>query len=74
MVVHNLDIVGVSVFPSKANAPLLIDPNAVKPFEVSRQGFKAVGRRDQQVLQTCGRIDHEEFPKSGPLDVRRQFA
>jgi hypothetical protein len=35
VVVHNLSIVRVSIAPDEAEAPLIVDPNAVLPFPVA---------------------------------------
>jgi hypothetical protein len=31
MIIHNLNLVSIAIPPLKANAPLLVDPNAVLP-------------------------------------------
>jgi hypothetical protein len=37
MVINDLDIIGITVLPHKANAPLLVDPDAVLPLPVTVQ-------------------------------------
>jgi len=50
VIVDNLDIVRVSVLPSKADAPLVVDANAVLTLSVAAQGFEPVARGGAQVL------------------------
>jgi hypothetical protein len=38
MVVHDLDFKGVSINPLEADAPLVVDPNAVLPLAVTAKG------------------------------------
>jgi hypothetical protein len=40
MVIRNFHIERITVFPTKANAPLIIDPNAPLPKTVAFQGFQ----------------------------------
>jgi hypothetical protein len=46
--------------PLKADAPLLIDPDAELPLAVSPEGFKAVARQQHQALaRDGGPEDHQ---------------
>ncbi len=45
MVVNDFDIMGRIVFPSKANAPLVIDPDTVLTGTVSPEQLQPVVRR-----------------------------
>jgi hypothetical protein len=42
VVVHDFDIVGVSFAPMKADAVLIVDPDAVLSDAVSFQGFEPI--------------------------------
>jgi hypothetical protein len=57
VVVDDLDVEGVTINPAEDDAPLLIDPNAVKPVEVTAQSFEVVARRYTQVVQVAGSVD-----------------
>ena len=35
MIVYNLDVIDVAIFPKEANPPLLIDPYAILAFSVA---------------------------------------
>jgi hypothetical protein len=63
MVVDNLDVFGDALTPDKANAPLVIDPDAVLAVAVTLEGFQSVTRRGTQVSQHFGIFDHIKFPR-----------
>jgi len=65
MVIRDLDLVGISGLPTKANAVLLIDPNAVLPPSLASQAFESVTRRDGQISQVADPANLIEFPPSG---------
>jgi hypothetical protein len=44
MIVHDLDAVGVSVAPFEADAPLIVDPDAVLSFAVSQEVLAPISR------------------------------
>lgn len=48
MVIGDLDFVGVAVFPSKADAPLVVDSNAVLAFTIASQCFESVAGRNAE--------------------------
>lgn len=49
MVVHNLDVRRIAVFPSEADAPLLIDPDAVLTFAVTLERFQLIRGWDREI-------------------------
>lgn len=49
MVIDDLDVIRIAAFPDKADAPLLIDSDAVLPFTVMMQRLQIVGRGDAHV-------------------------
>lgn len=51
MVIDNLDLVGITLPPDRANSPPVIDADTVLPLAVSFQRFKTVSRRNLQALQ-----------------------
>jgi len=42
MVIHNLNVVGISTTPYKADAPLIVDANAVLSFSVTFERFQSI--------------------------------
>jgi hypothetical protein len=61
MVIHDLHIVGVAVLPAKADAPLIIDANAVLSLSIPSQRLRPVARRCPKVLKRARVVDLEQF-------------
>jgi len=74
VVVGDLDILGVTLGPSEANSPLIVDPNAHLPCAVSFQSFESITGWIAQVLNCgCG-IELAEFAKRSILNPGRKPA
>jgi len=56
MVVHDFHFVSVPVAPHKADAPLIVDPNAVLPFPVAEKSFQAISSRSSQIGELPGKM------------------
>jgi hypothetical protein len=67
MVVTNLHVVGVAVFPNEAYAPLLVDPDAVLTGTSPSKSLEAVSGRNAQIHERLRRIDLRELPQSDSL-------
>ncbi len=63
MIIDDLHIFGASFCPPKANAPLIIDTNAVLPGSLAFEGFKAIARWHFQIVQSG---DDFELPQLSP--------
>lgn len=74
MIIHYLDVVGISTPPFKADAPLVVNANAVLTLSVARQLLEAIRRRYAQILQDLGCVQDPESPSCNSLDVLRKFA
>ena len=61
VVIQNLNVGGPALRPAKAHAPLLVHADAVLSFAVAFEGFQPVARRNAQVFELCGCMDHDEF-------------
>ena len=72
VVVHNLNAVnaGMLFIPTKADAPLIVDANAVLPFAVTAQGLQMIPRRGTQVHQCRCRIESLQTAACCPFDGR----
>jgi hypothetical protein len=57
VIIHYLDIPGVSIFPMKADSPTIIDSDAPLPFPISRQLLQPVAWRRAQKIETCRSIE-----------------
>jgi len=73
MIVHDFDIMSISVAPSKADSPLIVDTDAVLPASVPRQFLQPGCRWNPEVIQLLGRIDHDQFSQRTPLEARRKL-
>src|SRR5829696_2900235 len=61
VVVHDLDVLRASLGPGKADAPLVVDPDAVlAPSVAALERLQPVARRDTKVVEVHRSIeDHE---------------
>lgn len=51
MVVGDADFVGIAVFPDEADAPLIVDTNAVLSPPVAAEGFKMIAWWGAQIVK-----------------------
>jgi len=49
MVIHNLDFERVSIGPTEADAPLVVDPDAVLPLAIARQSLQTIARDGSKI-------------------------
>jgi hypothetical protein len=55
MVIYDFDFVDVFAFPTKAEAPLVIDADGMKSNQIATQSLQMITRRYCQILQNfCG--------------------
>ncbi|HET7540187.1 MAG TPA: hypothetical protein VFK05_09955 [Polyangiaceae bacterium] len=74
MIVDDLDIVRVGSKPAEADAPLIIDSDAVLANPVPGEFLEAIGWRNAEVEEAGRGIKHDELAKGNSLEVRRQSA
>jgi len=68
MVVNNFDFVGVSNAPYKANAPLIVDADAVLPLSIPFQALAAASRQCRKRSDIHSGIEDVQFAKRRALD------
>jgi hypothetical protein len=68
VVVDDLDIVGIASLPSEADAPLVVDANAVLAPAVALERLPLIAGRGRQVLENSSAVQIEQLPASRPLD------
>jgi hypothetical protein len=68
VVIHDLNVVRIAVTPREADAPLVIDSNAVRPRAAALQQFKLVSRRHAKILQPPCLMQVQKLPPRRPLD------
>jgi hypothetical protein len=61
VVIDDLNVVGVAPLPTKADAPLVIDPDTVLASSIALQQLQTVSRRDPQVLEGLGSMEHPKL-------------
>ena len=74
MIVDDLDIVRVGSDPAEADAPLIVDSDAVLASPVPGEFLKAVCGRNAQVAEAGRGIECDEFAKGNSLKVSRHSA
>jgi hypothetical protein len=68
MVIDDLDLVSVSLTPCEANAPLIVDADAVLAFAVTFQSLQSVARQRRKGAQIGRGVEHIQFSQRLPLD------
>jgi len=72
VVVHDLNIVRITLAPPEANSEALVDADTVLAFPVSRELLQMVAGREPEVGQALSVVQHPEFPVGNLLDVGRE--
>jgi len=72
VVVHDLDVVGAGGSPSEAEAPLLVDADAVLPGTIAGQLLEAVTWWDPEITEGLGGIEDQEFAQRCALRGSRR--
>ena len=62
MTVHDLDFKGVGIDPPEADAPTVVDPNAVLPVAINPQGLQAITWNRSEVRQGRCCMDVVKLP------------
>ena len=68
MIVNDLNFVGISVSPNEADAPLIIDSNAVLALAIAAQAFEPVSSRSGQIAELPREMHLVKFPPSDSLN------
>jgi hypothetical protein len=61
VIVHNLHVQGIAAAPDEADAPLIVNTNAVLTMAIPVQGFQMIPRRGCQIAQFRGAIQLPEL-------------
>src|SRR5215475_10247302 len=72
MVIDDFGIRRSSLFPHKANSPLVIDANRILAFPIRLQCLETIARRDTKITQNASLIQQTKFSQSVVLDLGRQ--
>jgi hypothetical protein len=63
VIIDDLHIVRFSVCPNEADAPLVVDPDAVLSNSISPQPFKPVSRGSLEFLQSLRAVQIQQFSR-----------
>jgi hypothetical protein len=69
VIVHDFDVVGVTLLPDEAQAIAVVDADAVLSFTVTVQFLQAVARWDAQIIQADGGVQDEQFAQGRALQI-----
>jgi hypothetical protein len=72
MVIGNPDLIGVWLFPSKAEMPLVIDADTVLPGPIALQGLEPIAGRRKQIRQSVSLIQVDQLTPRCSLYVWRK--
>lgn len=61
MIVGNLHVIGVMIFPGEANPIFVVDPDGVLAGSLTHQSVKLVSRRDLQIVQFGRGVHHVQL-------------
>ncbi len=74
MVVDDLGVPRRAGVPDEADAPSVVDTNAVLAPAIAPQSLQSIAGRRAQVVEPAGRIKHQKLQPRALLDRRRQAA
>jgi hypothetical protein len=69
MVIHDLDMFCTLFLPTEADAPLIVDTNAVLAGTVAFESFKAISGRNPQIVQPAGNFELPQLPSCNRGDI-----
>lgn len=72
MVIDDLYTLRMAVLPEKADSPLIINANAIRPLAITLQRLKPIRRRQPKILQPDSRINRIEFHEGPLLNLTRE--
>jgi hypothetical protein len=67
MVVGYFNVIGVSVFPAKADSPLIVNPYTMLTLAIALQSLETVARGDSEVLKVPGPVKVQELSPCNPF-------
>lgn len=69
MIVHNLNIEGITPLPAKTYTPLPINPDTVLPLPITMQLFQPIPRWYAQCVNIASCIEHIQFTQSNTFKI-----
>jgi len=69
MVVNDLHVIGIAIFPAKADAPLIIDANTVLPGAIPVKLLQPIAGWGPEINEGLGRINDRQLAQHGTLKL-----
>jgi hypothetical protein len=73
VIVYDLDLVSVTLAPTKANSPLVVDADAVLALSVACQFLQSIARKTGEVFERFSAIQLVQFSECSTLDSSVEF-
>jgi hypothetical protein len=70
VVIDDFDIVCITAFPAKADAPLIVNADTMLALSFSNELLKSIGRRDPEVVDRLCSVQNQEPAKGYALNPR----
>jgi hypothetical protein len=70
VIIGQFNVVGVPVFPSKADAVLIVHSNAMLPHAAALQGFQTIAWRRPEVSERARPMQQSQAAKRHARDAR----
>ena len=74
MVIHDLDIMRIAVRPTKADSPLIVDPDAVLSRPIALEPLEPIAGWHAKVIERFGGIDNHQLAQHGSQELGRVAA
>jgi hypothetical protein len=74
VIIYDLDIERVAVFPPETNPPLVVDANTMLARAVALEFLQTVAGWHPEVDQLFGGVDEPELAQDGAVELRRESA
>ena len=74
MVIHDLDIVRIAVRPTKADAPLIVDPDAVLSRPIALEPLEPIPGWHPKVIERFSGIDNHQLAQHRAQELGRVAA
>jgi hypothetical protein len=72
VIVDDFHVEAVPATPKKADAPLIVDADAVLSHPFAFQGLETVPGWNPKVMEGFGGVKYDELSKRDPLQIRRE--
>jgi len=71
VIINYLNVCGAIGQPDKTDPKLIIDPNAVLGRAITHKRLQPVSRRNPQIRQCRGSVEHRELAHGNPLNIHK---